>query len=148
MPIDSYGRIMLSCANYKELIFAVKACRDASVAFSQVAGIYTHYTYELVVGATGNTETILRSSVGGGVLKSVYTHQILDCSAVRIFWVSWRDGVIAFGKGITVKQGELFSVSVSNMIVINSLSLLTPSDVKGVWGISTTMGRNYSVLGF
>lgn len=142
LPIDSYGRIMVSVVNYKEFVFAVRACHDASIAFSQVAGIYTHYTYELVIGATDNTETILRSSVGGAVLKSVYTSQILDCNAVRLFWVNWRDGMMSFGKGIIVKQGEVFSVSVSNMYLINSLSYLTPSDVKGVWGISTTMGRN------
>lgn len=138
---DSYSRILMSVVGANEFVFGVAACRDAYIAMSQVPGIYTHFTYELVIGAQDNTETMLYSAVGGNLLKSAMTPQILSCDTVRLFWLSWRNGQISFGKGIVPEVGALFTVNDAQWHAVNSLSFMTPPGVTGYFAVPTMIGE-------
>ena len=131
---------MLSVVGYSELVFAVKACTSASVALCWVPGIYVYYCYELEIGTNNNTETVLRSSIGGPILKSAQTPQILNCDSMPLFWVTWKNGYISFGKGPVPDQGAVFTVNDPEWHSIYSVSFLTPIGVTGIWMTSAATG--------
>jgi len=132
--IEGYDSLMFSLKDTKDIVFGLSACRDAQMAFSKVPGIREFSTYELVIGAQGNTKTLLRKSMDGTIVAQVDTSEILDCSLVRMFWVTWRvAGELSFGIGPVVGQGRLLYFKDPSPHEINALSVSTPPVVRGVW---------------
>ena len=68
---------------FSALPFKVKACRDAHLAF-MIPGI--EIVFELMIGASDNTETLLKVK-GSRVVWSTETPDILNCEEWRSFWV-------------------------------------------------------------
>ena len=55
----------------KSFVFGVKACNDAHLALTAIAGDPTQKTYEIVIGGYGNTRSEIRDGMQVG-LKSIH----------------------------------------------------------------------------
>ena len=140
---STYGNILISRVDANQVVFRVMACSDAQVALSQLPGIFTHYTYELLVGVESNSKTILKSAIGGATLTEVDSPQILDCQSERAFWISWKFGELSFGKGSVPEQGRmLYYQNSADWHDINALSFLTPAGTVGRWMTSAFSGSH------
>ncbi|KAJ8021868.1 L-rhamnose-binding lectin ELEL-1 [Holothuria leucospilota] len=78
------------------LEFAVKAGRDASLVFSPTNG-YGDDIYEIIISAQELFVCLRRKKDEDPIIDKPYL-DILDVDNYRYFWVSYRDGVIAFGR--------------------------------------------------
>lgn len=135
-----YGDLIYTLTDKSHIIISVSACRDASIALSEVPGIFSHNTYEIVIGGNTNTVTVLRSSVRGANVIEVQTPGILDCWNSRSFWISWTRSTLSFGKGGVVEQNRvLYHRSVQHPI--NGLSVMTPYSIQGIWSFRTFSGN-------
>ncbi len=61
---------------------------------------------------------------------------VLDCHAMKPFWVSWAGKRLRVGEGLDVGLKELTGVHVP--LTFNSLSLATDVDVSGTWQFNFT----------
>lgn len=136
-----YNPLMFSLNDRTDVVLAVSACQDAQIALSEVPGVLAHRTYEVIIGAIDNTKTILRGSVGGSSLTEVNTPQILNCTASRLFWISWRSGDISVGRGSVPQQNRFLYFRDPNWHQVTSMSLLTPSGVNGRWSVGNIAGE-------
>jgi len=137
---DIYGSLQYSLTDKMELIIGVHACRDATIALSEIPGILAHRTYELVIGANDNTQTILKRGVKGAAIFIAETPGILDCQTSRILWATWNKDGISFGKGSVVGQNRVLFYKDVAFHQISALSVMTPLTVRGVWGFYTFSG--------
>ena len=145
----TYGDLLISMVDANQTVFSVSTCNDARVALSQLPGIFTHFTYELSIGAQSNSKTTLKGAVGGAILVEVDTPAILDCQNLRSFWISWRRGELSFGKGSVPEQGRvLFYQDANSWHDVNALSFATNAGSVGVWDISVFTGENYNFCNF
>jgi hypothetical protein len=134
---NSFQNIIYSVSDQSELVFGVMACKEAHVALSNVPGIVTHLTYELVIGMADNSLTALKNGVDGPLLSQTSSPGILDCDTVRMFWISWAGGAISFGKGTIPESNRVLYYKDPSSHSINALSVMTPIGVKG----NFTFGR-------
>lgn len=126
-----YGNIAYSVSDRSGLVFGVSACKEVRVALSEIPGITTRYTYELLIGASENSATVLQDPSNGQTLARVNTAEILNCSAMRMFWISWAAGAVSFGKGTVVEQGRLLHYKDIIFRPVNAVSVMTPVGVLG-----------------
>jgi len=137
-----YGTLAHSVTDKKELVLSIQACRDASIALSEIPGIYTHRSYELVIGADGNTYTSLRNGTDPTkILFQSETLNILDCLIPRQFWLSWNKNTLSFGKGTIPEQNRILYYRDVNIHTINAISIRTPLSVRGVWAFYSFTGK-------
>ena len=138
---NGYGSLQYSLTDQMEMILGIQACRDASIALSEIPGILAHHTYELVIGAGDNTQTILKRGVRGTTVFTSITPGILDCQHSLIFWTTWNSNSISFGKGSVVGQNRVLYYRDNSFPQISALSVMTPPTVRGVWGFYTFTGK-------
>ena len=55
-------------------------------------GITDVNAYEIVIGGYTNSESGIRTQVGGNFVTRKTTKDILNCDRFLFFWVSWIDG--------------------------------------------------------
>ena len=134
----TFNDMVFSTAGRTDLVFSVLACKEARVALSQIPGVLTHYTYELVIGTQENSLTVLKNGIDGPTLTQVTTPGILDCAVNRNFWITWKDGTLSFGNGTVPEGNRILYHRDSNMYPINAVSVMTPLGVKG----NFTFGRS------
>lgn len=136
----AFEDIWLTVTGRTNAVFSVKACTDAHVALSEIPGLFTTNTYEIIIGGYGNAESKIR--LGRDTeLKSESTPQILNCNDFRYFWVSWAGGVIEMGSGLYVGQSQVIRYVNPNPFLINGLSLSTLEVTDGVWRIDNVGGK-------
>ena len=85
------------------ITFAVKAQNDAILALSDQLENPTK-SYEVVIGANGNTRTEIRSEIQTSSRKSALTPSVLNKDQFREFWISWNSGVVSVGTGSQVNR--------------------------------------------
>ena len=132
---SNYRKMHLSTMNRDNLVFEVMATADASIALSYLPSNFDVQTAEIVIGAHGNTRTVIRKEVNGEEMATVDSADVLSGSERRWFWVKWSGSVISVGKGQTLDQDTLLSHTVSDTLVISSLAVTTSGSTKGEWYI-------------
>ena len=55
-------------------------------------GITDVNAYEIVIGGYTNSESGIRTQVGGNFVTRKATKDILNCDRFIFFWISWIDG--------------------------------------------------------
>ena len=128
-----YSGFMASLLGQKHLIISVRACRDAQIALMEVPGVTTMATYEVTIGANGNTRTMISESVRGEPVVDVATPAILACDVARVFWVSWRMGMLEVGTGASVGSGRVAVWKHNDSHTVEAASVTTPQDVTAMW---------------
>ena len=143
-PNDAnYKYHSVSVMGHNFLIFSVQACSDAHLALSTIPGNTKVLTYEIVIGAFGNTRSIIKDQIGrgNGVKKDVRTPNILDCNRMSDFWISWKFNTIRMGGGGVPFMYEKISWQDPNFHSVYSIGLMTGFGSTGVWKINSPRGR-------
>ena len=116
-----------------EVVLSVMSCSDAQIYLSRYPGVVNHQAYIIQIGSVGNTRTTLRDAGSGSVLTEVSSPNVLNCSVVRPFWVTWKGDQLSFGSGSTPGQGRMLTYMDPQGVVIRSVSLNTPVGMMGIW---------------
>nr|XP_006816218.1 PREDICTED: uncharacterized protein LOC102809517 [Saccoglossus kowalevskii] len=77
--------------------FEVKANNDVHIALSEEERVIDPM-YEIVLGASGNTRSVIRRGSLSNEKKSVQTPGIVSMNEWRSFWISWSNGEIKVGR--------------------------------------------------
>jgi hypothetical protein len=143
---DTYENFAYSVSGRTGLVFGVNACKDVHLALSEIPGITTRYTYELVIGTSDNSFTVLRDAVNGQMLTQSNTAEILHCTMTRMFWISWAADAISFGSGTVLEQSRLLYFKDSNSHPVNAVSVMTPLGVLGNFTFEHYSGKSPQVI--
>ena len=135
----AFEDVWLTVTGRTNAVFSVKACTDAHVALSEVPGLFTTKTYEIIIGGYSNAYSKIR--LGRDIdLKTEYTQNILNCNEFRYFWVSWKDGIIEMGAGLVVGSGQVIRYQNPEPFLINGFGISTVEVTDGVWRIDNVGG--------
>ncbi|XP_059150764.1 uncharacterized protein LOC131937389 [Physella acuta] len=117
------------------LTFKIKAKCDAQIALCAVYGDVERKTYEVCLGADGNTKSYIRDGSLGGVKSEANTVNLLSETEFRYFWLSWADNCVQVGKG--AKYGHhtflRWEVPENRQFKVNSMAVATSRLSKGQW---------------
>jgi len=117
----------------------VKAASDAMVSLLSVPSNFKAPSYEIIVGALGNTKTLLHcKSSAGDIEFEIDTQNILSATELRSFWLSWVNGTIQFGTGDVVGQNRLLNFKDPQPTYrkyVHSVAVATGLGVNGEWEI-------------
>ena len=65
----------------------------------------------------------------------------LSCSESRPFWLSWQDGYIRLGTGLTVGEGQMLAWQDRGPHPVEFLGISTGWGATGVWSFPISKGR-------
>lgn len=125
------------------LTFMVKAGGDGHIALSAVYGDIERKTYEIHIGADGNTKSYIRDGGQGIVRAESKTLNILDRDELRYFWVSWADHHIEVGRGAQYGYGRFlhWEVPEKRRFQVNCLSVSTGLASEGRWEFAEILSK-------
>ena len=132
--------VTLATLDDTHLVFKVKAESDVHLQLSRYQGITSIDTYEIVIGGYNNSKSAVRDSVQGGNECEKETAGILSATEFRYFWVSWKDGTIAFGRHNVVGSSTICSWKDVLPHEVSGIKFLTETGYRGTWDISETSG--------
>ncbi|OWF56770.1 C3 and PZP-like alpha-2-macroglobulin domain-containing protein 8 [Mizuhopecten yessoensis] len=106
--LSQYGYVyQLKTDCLAHFTFQVKACRDVDVGlFNEDSD--APFVYQLILGGWGNSRSVLRA---GPASHYYQKYNILDCNSYRRFWISWRNDVVAVGRGVSFNNDMLLSIT-------------------------------------
>ncbi|XP_064608502.1 uncharacterized protein LOC135472764 isoform X2 [Liolophura sinensis] len=125
------------------LAFKLKAGGDAHIALSAVYGDLERKTHEIVIGAEGNTKSMIREGSMGLVRTEALTYNVLHSNEFRFFWVSWAGGNIEVGRGAKYGQGRFlhWRVPEYKRFNVNCLAVSTGRASRGQWEFAELLGQ-------
>ena len=115
----------------------IEYCNDAHIALSSGPAA-TGDIYELVIGGWGNSRSVFRERKQSCQLASANTPSILNCAETRLFWLSWKDGLLSFGKGWILGENLVMKYQNTNPYTINYVSASGGFGGSGEWTILHT----------
>ena len=122
--------------NQQTAMIYVRACQNAHVRLLN-GGQFSTVVYELELGSASNMKTSLIKD--GFVVAEADTPDILNCLQDRLFYIGWSKGYIEIGQGSQNGRRILSYAEPSGQVLgpddIHGLSVFTPVDVFGEWGI-------------
>ena len=121
----------------KTFVFQVRGREDASVGLSQLPANFEVSTTEIVIGASGNSRTVIRDGVNGTELHGVDSHDVLSTTELRWFWVQWEGSTYTVGEGETVGEKQLLTYSMTSAILVSSVAVTTSGNAYGEWKVYT-----------
>lgn len=142
----SYSSFVNSVSGSDSVVFGVKACKDARLALSEIPGITTYNTYEVIIGFDSNTQCSIATSVGAEPVVSAYAHNALDCEVLKYFWVSWRKNALELGFGSAVGSGTILRWASAVMHPVNAISVMTPEEVSATWEFRVAQGKFWFMI--
>ena len=127
----------------KSIVFRVRACHSAALRL----GTGSRWKYELQLGILDNQQSAIRELISGDVAGNVTvvseTPLILDCTAYRTFWASWRGGIIHVGRGDTPDTHRFMHLlGVPPQEEFDAVSLATFQETDGEWEVDELEGTN------
>lgn len=122
----------LDVTGEQSVTFKVKACHDAHAALSQNKGVDSILTYEIAIGGWGNKKSAIRKKKQGDNL-SIIDHSPVDCNNYKEFWISWINGVISVGYGLTVGINRFLFLNDRNPHPVNYVAFSTGWGSSGKW---------------
>ncbi|XP_046377745.2 C3 and PZP-like alpha-2-macroglobulin domain-containing protein 8 [Haliotis rufescens] len=117
--------------------FKVRASNDVHVALLQDDGVTSQNIYEVVIGASSNTLSQIRSRRGHNVQASAH-HTPLSASLIRDFWISWANGVISVGSGVEVGVGRFMTWTDPSPHAVRYIAVSTGWGSPGLWQFAPT----------
>ncbi|XP_064608504.1 uncharacterized protein LOC135472764 isoform X4 [Liolophura sinensis] len=129
------------------LAFKLKAGGDAHIALSAVYGDLERKTHEIVIGAEGNTKSMIREGSMGLVRTEALTYNVLHSNEFRFFWVSWAGGNIEVGRGAKYGQGRFlhWRVPEYKRFNVNCLAVSTGRASRGQWEFAELLDANFDL---
>lgn len=124
----------------KSTVFKVKACNDAHVALSRTLGMTSMHTYEVVLGAYGNTKSLIRNATQGTEWVSLDTPGILNCTTMLTFWLSWDAGLVKVGRGGVIGSNEFMYWQDPNPYSVHALGISSGWGAVASWQFSNLPG--------
>ncbi|KAK3602326.1 hypothetical protein CHS0354_007120 [Potamilus streckersoni] len=117
------------------LTFMVMASADAHISLSAVYGDVDRKTYEIVIGADGNTKSMIRDGSMGKVRSEALTINVLSKSELHYFWISWGNHHVEVGRGAQYGHGRFldWNVPPNRQFHVNSLAVATGYASHGQW---------------
>lgn len=94
--VITYTTLWKEVSIKKFISFSAQGCYH-SVILTQTFGELDKNLYEIVIGASNNTESFIRTVIDGDVNTIRAKHEeinMADCSEQRQYWISWNGGVI------------------------------------------------------
>lgn len=151
-----YDRNWYSVTEETFINFKIQACEAAKISLSRFLAIANIHTYEIILGAEGNSYTRITNvdsgekvaEVSGSVLSKMIPHTddvtlmvCSGCSSSDWFWLSWADGKIEVGKGDNVGSGLILSTSYD--INVNAIGFASDDTQKAnsVWEFDEPEGE-------
>jgi hypothetical protein len=137
----NYTRTELTASQRTSFAFGVMACSHSRIALSRVIGLTEMDTYEIIIGTDTSlpphTVQLLRNgiAVGRGSITAVS-----QCVHRTNLWVSWKDGVIQFGKGNVIGQQVGLTWKDSDPIPVSAVSLSGGPTQPATWYIDEAEG--------
>ena len=123
-------------------VVSMDACSNAQIILMKVPGVVNTQAYHISIGIANNQKSSIESLVPNPDYQEFDTVNILPCTALRTFWLSWMNNTIRFGAGDILGMDQKFERVYSTMYTINSFSLIS-GDTKTVkW----TYLRDYGTL--
>ena len=145
-PSDgNYRHGWISVKDQTFLTLEVRSCLDARIALSAIPGNWDEQTYEVVLGATNNTKSIIRDTRDGDDKSVADTPGVLDCEQPKAFWVGWKDGNIEVGQGNVYGRDVLLQWRDSkdpHPVYAVSFTVGTFQPRYALWTIREPAGRN------
>jgi len=103
----TYQDTGLTLSTCKSLVFNLKISTDAYLALTPTKGNYDGKIYEIIIGAFGNTCSIIRVAKQDNMVASGSSPNVVDANEFRPFWISWTNNNILVGKGGVVGEHVL-----------------------------------------
>ena len=129
--------------NEQTFTFSVTACKEAIVVLSQTPGDTLKSAYELTIGSSDNTKSVLKKVVDEEfeIVAEVNSFDILDCSIATSFWITWSDGIIKVGRGDRfMYQFLIWEDPEENYPRIHAISL-TNENNNALWRFQRDQGK-------
>ena len=124
-------------------VFHVRACRDAHVIMSSLYGHGDNNSYEVVIGAGDNQQTIIREAKLGWTVSQKDTPEVLSCEQTRAFWVSFDGGRIRVGSGAEVYRQQMvhWNDPSASPHDVTAVSVSTGWGTSGEWTFAASQGE-------
>ena len=122
----------------------VRTGSNANLLLSNTAQLHAEHEYEITLGASDNTKTVVRrgrhSSAQDNILLEVETKNILNEHELRRFWARWDGGHFEIGSGPHVGEDRIAHWLDEESRGVNALSVCTDGEV-GSWVLPSTKGK-------
>ena len=122
------------------LVFGVKACHSAMLAFSRAPGVTDTNAWVLTIGSQSNTKSTLEKK-GESSQRTYDSPDVLSCDSMRMFWIQFTNSEISFGKDQVLGQNRIGTMNTEDTDNYNSLALATDMGVSGQFTILTKSGK-------
>jgi nucleoside phosphorylase len=122
-------------SNKTHITFRVRAWADAHIALSSVYGDTDRKTYEIVIGAFGNTRCLIRAGGQGPIMAEERTKNILNGQESLAFWISWSRDRLDVGRGSHRGSDRIlrWRIPENKQHSVNCLAVSTGPGSKGEW---------------
>ena len=118
----------------------MQACHEASISLMERAEDEAYY--EVVVGTAEDSHTEIRDNRQRKTMARVHTPEILNCTMMRSFWISWADGYIELGTGDHYGVDRVIHWQDMHPLQVNMAAISTSASATGHWML-TTYESNY-----
>ena len=125
----------------------VIACQEASIVLSKDLEVYPSQSVEIVVGALGNTKTLIRYVGQTNSLMERDTPGILNCNEGRYLWMSWHNGTVRLGRGVLFSLDVVLDVKIDGLgstWSVGGVGLATRTS-NGEWRVQESNGERVIV---
>ncbi|XP_046325976.2 uncharacterized protein LOC124110679 [Haliotis rufescens] len=114
------------------LVFWLRASNDAHIALVANDGDTDNNMYEIVIGGLSNTKSVIRESKQG-TNEAFALHKPLSPDQHLPFWISYDNGLVAVGYGVTVGRREFMSWTDATPNNVGYVSITTGFGSDGHW---------------
>ncbi|XP_071124072.1 uncharacterized protein 5-like [Mytilus edulis] len=132
-PLNQYG--FNASRNYS-INFDLKVCRDAFVYLSASPVMDKQAAlYEICIGGNEGKRILLRRNdlTFQDVARNDLGDGSTQCGSFQPFWISWQNGNIKIGKGLSVDSGVVIDWRDPNPFIIHGLGVRTGLGQSGLW---------------
>ena len=131
-----HNQTWMTLHNSNHIVFQVKACSDAYIALSETFD-NTSSAYEIALGVESGKMSEIRLEIGGSVLFSRATSNILSCGEFRAFWIAMVHQTtftdILFGEGPKVGSKALMHHRHQNGKTVKAVSFSSGRGAAASW---------------
>ncbi|XP_013397767.1 MAM and LDL-receptor class A domain-containing protein 1-like [Lingula anatina] len=139
-----YRNVFLDLSGVTSVSFKLKACSDGHIQLQPTKSSPEQMNYEAVIGGWSNTQSVIRDSKNGHVVTT--KSKVLECGALKPFWISWDGGHIRVGQGLATGQGIFLDYINPTKFVVGGLAVSTGYGADGYWEINDPTGSGTKPL--
>ena len=98
-------------------------------------------SYEVVIGAGDNKQSLIRDEQLGWTMSGADTPDVLSCEQTRAFWVAFDGGRIRVGSGAEVYKQQMLHWDDPSPHDVTAVSTSTGWGTTGEWAFSASQGE-------